>query len=62
MTPLTKTIKREIMINGVAHVVTVSPVGVTLTKKGCRIGIGGTWTEVTANNKNCDASRLHVQS
>lgn len=43
MTPLNKNIKREIVIDGVAYVVTMTPNGVKLTKKGCRLGREISW-------------------
>jgi hypothetical protein len=41
--PLDKTLKREILLDGRPHTVTVSPRGVRLTAKGFRKGRELTW-------------------
>lgn len=43
MTKLDKPLRREIRIKGLAHVLTIDPVGFKLTKKGRRKGIEIQW-------------------
>lgn len=46
MTKLDKPIKREIDINGEPHVLTISPTGLTITKKRARNGKSVSWAKV----------------
>ena len=46
--PLDKTLKREVLIDGVPHTVTVGPRGVKVTAKGFRIGRGLSWRAILA--------------
>ena len=46
--PLDKTLKREVLIDGVAHTVTIGPRGVKVTPKGFRKGRGLSWREILA--------------
>lgn len=46
MTPLDKTLKRELKIEGRAFVVAVSPEGLKLTLKGKRLGQELRWTDL----------------
>ena len=48
MTKLEKELKREIEIDGAAHVLTVSPQGLKLTSKGKRKGIELTWKDLVS--------------
>lgn len=64
MTKLEKALRREIEINGEAHVVVISPEGLKLTVKGKRRGHEITWAELvrggtattTALNSSAEAS------
>lgn len=42
-TPLDKTLKRELSIEGAAYTLTISPEGLTLTPKGRRKGVQLAW-------------------
>jgi hypothetical protein len=46
MTKLEKPLRREIEINGEAHVVVISPQGLKLTAKGRRRGHEVTWVDL----------------
>ena len=46
--PLDKTLKREVVIDGVLHTVTIGPRGVKVTPKGFRKGRGLSWREILA--------------
>jgi len=46
--PLDKTLKREIVIDGVPHTVTIGPRGVKVTAKGFRKGRGLSWRAILA--------------
>ena len=46
MTKLEKPLRREIDINGEAHVVVISPEGLKLTAKGKRRGHEMTWADL----------------
>jgi hypothetical protein len=46
MTKLDKPLRREIDINGEAHVVVISPEGLKLTAKGKRRGHEMTWADL----------------
>ncbi len=46
--PLTRTLKRELLIDGEPHTVTISPHGIRVTAKRFRIGRALTWREVLA--------------
>jgi hypothetical protein len=64
MTKLDKPLRREIDINGEAHVVVISPEGLKLTAKGKRRGHEITWADLvrgdaalaTALNASIDAT------
>ena len=64
MTKLEKALRREIDINGEAHVIVISPEGLKLTAKGKRRGHEHTWAELvrgdvalaTALNASVDAT------
>ena len=45
-TPLDKTLKRELNVNGRAFIVALSPDGVKLTLKGRRLGLELRWTDL----------------
>jgi len=46
--PLDKTLKREIVIDGVPHTVAIGPRGVKITAKGFRKGRGLSWRAILA--------------
>jgi hypothetical protein len=46
MTRLERPLRREILINGEAHVVVISPQGLKLTAKGKRRGHEMTWLDI----------------
>jgi hypothetical protein len=46
MTPLDKTLKRSLSINGVDYVVTLTPEALKLTRKGRRIGVELKWADI----------------
>jgi hypothetical protein len=48
MTPLDKTLKRSLSINGVDYVVTLTPAALKLTRKGRRIGMELKWADITS--------------
>jgi len=48
MTPLDKTLKRSLSIDGVDYVLTLTPESIKLTRKGKRIGIELKWTDITS--------------
>jgi hypothetical protein len=48
MTPLDKTLKRLLSIQGVEYVVTLSPEAVKLTRKGKRLGMELRWLDITS--------------
>lgn len=45
-TKLDKSLKREVDINGVAHMVTLAPEGVKIVQKGRRNGTELTWEQL----------------
>lgn len=45
-TPLDKTLKRELSINGQLYTITLSPEGLMLTLKGRRKGLQLTWRDL----------------
>lgn len=47
-TPLTKPLKRELLIDGEPYTITVSPLGVRLVKKGFRKGRAVSWRALLA--------------
>ena len=47
-TPLTKPLKRELVIDGEPYTVTVSPLGVRLVRKGFRKGRAVSWRALLA--------------
>jgi len=46
--PLTTTLKREILLQGIPHTVTIGPRGVKVTAKGFRKGRALDWGDVLA--------------
>jgi hypothetical protein len=48
MTPLDKTLKRALVIDGVDYVITLSPDALKVTRKGKRIGIELKWADITS--------------
>ena len=48
MTPLDKTLKRSLSIDGVDYVVTLTPEALKLTRKGRRIGMELKWADITS--------------
>jgi hypothetical protein len=50
MTKLEKPLRREIDINGEAHVVVISPEGLKLTVKGKRRGHELSWQDLVSGN------------
>jgi hypothetical protein len=50
MTPLDKTLKRELKIEGRAFVVAVSPEGLKITLKGKRLGQELRWTDLISGD------------
>jgi hypothetical protein len=58
-TPLDKTLKRELNINGRAFIVALSPDGVKLTLKGKRQGLELRWTELV-NGEAAQAVALNA--
>jgi hypothetical protein len=50
MTKLDKPLRREIDINGEAHVVVISPQGLKLTVKGKRLGHEISWQDLVRGN------------
>ena len=48
MTPLDKTLKRSLSIDGADYVVTLTPEAIKLTRKGKRLGIQLKWTDITS--------------
>jgi hypothetical protein len=48
MTPLDKTLKRSLNVNGVDYVVAISPDALRLTRKGKRLGIELKWADITS--------------
>jgi hypothetical protein len=50
MTRLDKPLRREIQIKRQPHVLTISPEGFKLTKKGRRKGIEIAWTDLTSGD------------
>ena len=45
-TPLDKPLKRELTVDGTAYVLTLTPEGLHLVKKGKRKGIDLTWASI----------------
>ena len=48
MTPLDKTLKRAISINGDDYVVTLTPEGLRISRKGHRLGIELNWVDLVS--------------
>jgi hypothetical protein len=46
MTPLDKTLKRALVINGVNYVITLSPDTLKLTQRGKRLGVALKWADI----------------
>ncbi|MGZ8468684.1 MAG: hypothetical protein ACXW61_04390 [Gemmatirosa sp.] len=46
--PLERTLKREVVIDGAPHTVTLSPLGVKLVRKGFRKGRAVSWRALLA--------------
>jgi hypothetical protein len=50
MTPLDKTLKRELRVGKQAYVLTIDPAGFKLTKKGRRKGIDIAWKDLVSGD------------
>src|SRR5712675_751557 len=50
MTPLEKTLKRELRINGRDYVVTLSPDSLKITEKGHRLGLELRWADLISGD------------
>lgn len=48
MTPLTKIIKRSLIIKRVEYVISLSPQSIKLTRKGRRLGVELKWADLTS--------------
>lgn len=59
MTPLDKTLKRSLVINGAEYVITLSPETLKLTGKGKRLGLELRWSEITSG-ESALAVALHA--
>jgi hypothetical protein len=59
MTPLDKTLKRSLVINGIDYVITLSPLALKVTRKGKRIGIELKWEDIT-NGESALAAALQA--
>jgi hypothetical protein len=49
-TKLEKPLKRELLIDGEPYVLTITPDGLKLTRKGRRIGLELTWKDLASGN------------
>jgi hypothetical protein len=59
MTPLDKTLKRSLNIEGIDYVVTISPKSLKVTRKGRRLGIELKWADLTSG-ESALAVALHA--
>jgi hypothetical protein len=59
MTPLDKTLKRALSINGTDYVVTLTPDALKLTRKGKRLGMELKWADITSG-ESALAVALHA--
>lgn len=59
MTPLDKTLKRSLKLNGVDYVVSLSPQSIKITRKGRRLGVELTWEGLTSG-ESALAVALHA--
>jgi hypothetical protein len=59
MTPLDKTLKRVLSISGIDYVVTLTPEGLKLTRKGRRLGLELKWADITSG-ESALAIALHA--
>jgi hypothetical protein len=59
MTPLDKTLKRTLSVGGVDYVVTLTPQGLKLTRKGRRLGLELKWGDITSG-ESALAIALHA--
>ena len=50
MTPLDKTLKRSLAINGVDYVLTLTPDSLKLTRKGRRLGTELRWADIASGD------------
>jgi hypothetical protein len=50
MTPLDKTLKRAITLKGLDYVVTLSPEGIKLSRKGHRLGAELKWSDLISGD------------
>lgn len=50
MTPLDKTLKRALVIDGVDYVITLSPDTLKLTQKGKRLGLALRWADIISGD------------
>ena len=66
-TPLEKTLKRELLLNGRAFVLTICPEGLKLTRKGRRKGLELKWADLVSGEAalavalNASIGRLAVE-
>jgi hypothetical protein len=50
MTPLDKTLKRSLAINGIDYVLTLTPDSLKLTRKGKRLGMELRWADIASGD------------
>jgi hypothetical protein len=48
LTPLDKTLKRALTLDGVDYVITLDPVSLKITAKGKRLGLRLNWTDLVS--------------
>jgi len=51
MTPLDGTLRRELLIDGVAYTLTLTPEGLKLTEKGRRKGLELAWKDLVSGDE-----------
>ncbi len=59
MTPLDKTLRRSLTINGLEYVLTLSPESLKITRKGRRLGLELSWRDLTSG-ESALAVALHA--
>ncbi|HEY4339574.1 MAG TPA: hypothetical protein VGM97_06505 [Steroidobacteraceae bacterium] len=50
MTPLNKTLKRSLVIDGIDYVITLSPEALRLTQRGKRLGLTLKWADMISGD------------
>ena len=50
MTPLEKTLKRALTLDGVDYVIAMSPEGLKITQKGKRLGLELRWVDIVSGD------------